>query len=165
METVGEETTTLSEGYTVSICKFSQVRKSGGLATHTELRAWRGDKIVKMHVDDIALHALRQYLDLWVREIQRRRVALTAIPAPPLINRMKPSNIPEFVIDMALNGLFLFGALDNNGEQQRIDGQNGKQSANNGKAKGVSKAGKKPRRKRVSKDNKSPTGSSTDTTG
>jgi hypothetical protein len=112
METVGEETTTLPEGYSVSVCKLRMVTKRGG-HTFTELRAWRENKVVAMRVDDVGGHVLRQYLELWVREINRRRAALTAMPDATVYQTRKPENIAEFVIYMAINGMFIFGALDN----------------------------------------------------
>jgi hypothetical protein len=110
---IGQETTTLGEGATISVAVCQEARASGGLNTYTELRAWKGDDIVKMHVDPVSVHALRQYLALWLRAIERERARFTAKPEVP-VNR--PVNVTDFVRNMAFHGMFIFGVLDN-GEQ------------------------------------------------
>lgn len=115
MNVLGEETTTLPEGYSLSLTKCEQVRPAGGMTQWTDLRAWRGDQEVKMRVDNVSASSLRVCLDLWVREILRHRAELTERPTIPV---SKPVTPTEFVRNMAQAGMFIFDALDGDEQPQ-----------------------------------------------
>ncbi len=110
MTVIAQETVTLPEGAIVTIAKCEEVTKKRGLVRSTILSACRNGEAIEMKVDDISSQNVRQYLDMVVREINRRRSAMTAKPLTGC--SFKPKTIPDFVTAMALNDMFCFDAID-----------------------------------------------------
>lgn len=98
---IAEERTTLPEGAVVSVSRVNRPK----LGPFTEIRAWRGNNIVKMRADDVTPQNLRWYLDNIVKEIARERVLLAVKPSMQI---RSPNTIKEFVNNMAACNMFLF---------------------------------------------------------
>jgi hypothetical protein len=114
-DVIAEETTTLPEGAVISVFKSNTVRvyKNGKekASVSTGLAARFGNKVVKMTIDgNVSAPRLKQYLDLIVREITRRRGMLSTKPG---LDYRSPKDIHEFVISMAYNGMFLLNDAEN----------------------------------------------------
>ncbi len=109
MTVTAQETVTLPEGAIVTIAKCEEVTKKRGLVRSTILSACRNGEAIEMKVDDISSQNVRQYLEMVVREINRRRSAMTAKPLTGC--SFKPRTIPDFVTAMALNDMFCFDAI------------------------------------------------------
>ncbi len=104
-----EETTTLPEGAQLSVCRCKLVgAKRSNI--FTELRAQRDGKLVKMRVTDVGPSNLSTYLTLIRRELLRRRLQLTKKPELEPLRR--PTNLDEFVQNMAYHDMFIFTALE-----------------------------------------------------
>jgi hypothetical protein len=109
MTIIHQETTTLSEGATVSLIKYSTVRKTGGLMIHTELRARRDENEIKMSVDDVSPTSMKIYLAMVIRAIETERKKLTVKPE---YDSRLPDTFRQFVNSMAFNDMFIFNALE-----------------------------------------------------
>ena len=108
MKVIAQETTTLPEGAVVTIMKCEQARKDG-MSRYTALHVYRGEKELEMRMDDVSASNLRQYFDMVVREINRRRQAMTAKPA--FVDPGKPA-LAQFIDRMALSDMFMFDAVN-----------------------------------------------------
>ena len=79
-------------------------------STYTKLLAYQSAKssnYVEMRVDKVAPHNYKVYLAMMIREIQRCRDELTEKPKSGVTN---PRTIKSFVRNMAVKGMFKFGA-------------------------------------------------------
>lgn len=111
MKVLAEETTTLPEGAVISVYR-GQMEGQKLRAVFTQLVALHSacpDKRVEMRMDDIPAHALKQYLQLTVREIMRRRAKLTTKPEWTYAPRVT-HNLKQFVETMAYHGMFILKA-------------------------------------------------------
>jgi hypothetical protein len=108
MTVTAQQTTTLPEGAILTVMKWEQSRKNGGMSTGTRLHVHRGDKELEMSCDGVSPANLRQYLELVVREINRRRAAMTEKPA---VTSGALKTTKDFVEAMAVNDMFCFEAL------------------------------------------------------
>lgn len=126
-DVIHEESTTLPEGATIYLAKLKS-KRLGHETFFTELRAWQKDTVIKMRVSEVGPSNMRQYLDLMVREIARRRQGYTE---KPLAGMATPHDMADFVQEMAYQGMFIFNALSidpfDNPECAELK-QNGKQS-------------------------------------
>jgi hypothetical protein len=110
MTITAQETTTLPEGAVITVMKWEQSRKNGGMVAGTTLHVHRGDKELEMRCDGVSPHNLKQYMELTVREINRRRLAMTEKPVGGSFGD-KPKDMRQFVEAMAINDMFVFSAL------------------------------------------------------
>ena len=100
-KTLAEASITLPEGAVVSVIKYGNF---------TEVHATRNDKELRMRVDNVSAQMVGTYLQMFVREIGRRRALITVKPTW-VYQSVKPKNLDEFVKHMAVQDMFIFDVL------------------------------------------------------
>src|SRR5881394_614004 len=101
IEAIAEQTTTLPEGATVSVVLFQSTTKRG-MTKFTEIRARRGDDMIKMRLSEgVSPHVLPTLLAMSVRQIEKERAVVKSG------QHRRPVTFREFVESMMDHDMFL----------------------------------------------------------
>lgn len=100
------ETTTLPEGAILKLARVKDVTSTRESAPRTILSAKNDRATIEMTVAHVAPHNLRDWLQLAVKEIEKRREKIDPdnIPNP---TEKTPSSFKEFTEQMAAYSMFL----------------------------------------------------------